>query len=113
MPASLRELRAFRRQQMRTSRPGYRYKRTGDMREVTFIDKAMGWQTAAGPMYFVDDESGEYLTPEQVAKKGAADLKKANVVEFDVSNPDVLERVASAATNSELQPFLQSVAGQE
>ncbi|HUT00807.1 MAG TPA: hypothetical protein VM031_00010, partial [Phycisphaerae bacterium] len=113
VPASLRELRAFRRQQMRTSRPGYRYKRTGDMREVTFIDKAMGLQTAAGPMYFVDNESGEYLTPEQVAKKGAADLKKANVVEFDVSNPDVLERVASAATNSELQPFLQSVAGQE
>jgi hypothetical protein len=113
VPASLRELRAFRRQQVRTSRPGYRYKRTGDMREVTFIDKAMGLQTAAGPMYFVDNESGEYLTPEQVAKQGAADLKEANVVEFDVSNPDVLERVASAATNSELQPFLQSMAGQE
>ena len=113
VPASLRELRAFRRQQLRTSRPGYRYKRTGDMREVTFIDKAMGLQTAAGPMYFVDNESGEYLTPEQVAKKGAADLKKANVVEFDVSNPDVLERVASAAVNEELRPFLQSMAGQE
>ena len=81
--------------------------------DVPFIDKAMGWQTAAGPLYFVDNESDEYLTPEQVAKKGAADLKEANVVEFDVSNPDVLERVASAATNSELQPFLQSVAGQE
>jgi hypothetical protein len=110
-PPSVNELLRYNRQARRTARPGYRYKRTGDLREFSYNDMSYGVPSPSGTLFFTN-EANDYVRPEEAEAAANAALAGAKIVEFDVSNPEVLNAVGVALTNSEIQPFLQSQAGQ-
>ena len=100
-PPSVDELLKYNRQARRTARPGYRHKRTGDIREFQYRDMSYGVPTDAGTMFFLGKEGdlgegGGYVRPEEAGRLGDAAVAGATIVEFDFSNPKVLNAVSVA-----------------
>lgn len=96
-PVSDAEYSRYMRQARRVGRPGYSAKRTGALREIEYADRSYGVDAGPAGMLFFSDESGQYLTPEEVEQRAHQDLQDSKVVEFNLAeSDDVLIRVGNA-----------------